>query len=94
MATVSNGNGSAFNNEPSLDLQVCALNEKIIALITEEESLRELKNETAKEYRTKIAEAKDARMKLVVELKALNQTNLEVIGTTLIEASATVAAKN
>lgn len=91
MASVNVTNGAAFNTTEDTDLQTCALQEKIIALITEEENLRELKNESAKEYRTKIVEAKTARMKLVDDLKALNQSNLEVDGTAFIEASAVTA---
>ena len=78
-------NGSTTDN--SLELQVCTLQEKVLRIIDEEDVLRDLKNETAADFRERIKAVTKERKIAQKELKALTQEQYEEEGTEILESN-------
>lgn len=70
-----------------IETQIEKLKDDILLLMGEEESLKHLKNETAKEFRVKINEKKALRLKKLEELKALKQKSVEEKGTMVLKGA-------
>ena len=75
----------------SLELQICNLQEKVLRMIDEEDTLRDVKNETASDFRDRIRAVQKERKKTQKELKTLQQSQFEEEGTEILEAADTEA---
>lgn len=71
----------------NFDTQIEKLKDDILALMNEEESIRHLKLEAAKEFREKINEKKSLRLKKMEELKTFRQKSVEEKGSLVIKGA-------
>ena len=78
------------NSKPQdtdLELQVCTVQEQVLKLLDEEEALKHLKRETAKDFRIQIEEIRARRLKAMDNLTELKQKSIESEGTIIIKDS-------
>jgi hypothetical protein len=84
--TATNGS-TAPEVVADLDLEICGINDKIIALVTEEDTLTELKKEAAAEFREKIKGVRKARRDHEKRRNEILQNQLESEATVIIQDS-------